>query len=75
MGLLQGSRQVNDPGDEHTHRDILERLDLLWPGMGEMANDERREAAREIRALRDQVRLLRALLPVKVTKLLYEGEG
>jgi hypothetical protein len=66
---------VSDPGDEHKHRDILERLDLLWPGMGEMANDERREAAREIRALRDQVRLLRALLPVKVTKLLYEGEG
>jgi hypothetical protein len=66
---------VSDPGDEHTHRDILERLDLLWPGMGEMANDERREAAREIRALRDEVRLLRALLPVKVTKLLYEGEG
>jgi len=66
---------VTDPGDEHKHRDILERLDLLWPGMGEMANDERREAAREIRALRDQVRLLRALLPVKVTKLLYEGEG
>jgi hypothetical protein len=66
---------VTDPGDEHTHRDILERLDLLWPGMGEMANDERREAAREIRALRDEVRLLRALLPVKVTKLLYEGEG
>ncbi len=66
---------MSDPGDEHTHRDILERLDLLWPGMGEMANDERREAAREIRALRDEVRLLRALLPVKVTKLLYEGEG
>jgi hypothetical protein len=66
---------VSDPGDEHKHRDILERLDLLWPGMGEMANDERREAAREIRALRDQVRLLRALLPMKVTKLLYEGEG
>jgi hypothetical protein len=66
---------MNDPGDEHKHRDILERLDLLWPGMGEMANDERREAAREIRALRDEVRLLRALLPVKVTKLLYEGEG
>jgi hypothetical protein len=66
---------VSDPGDEHKHRDILERLDLLWPGMGEMANDERREAAREIRALRDEVRLLRALLPVKVTKLLYEGEG
>lgn len=66
---------MSDPGDEHKHRDILERLDLLWPGMGEMANDERREAAREIRALRDEVRLLRALLPVKVTKLLYEGEG
>ena len=66
---------MSDPGDEHKHRDILERLDLLWPGMGEMANDERREAAREIRALRDQVRLLRALLPMKVTKLLYEGEG
>jgi hypothetical protein len=75
MELLPGGRQVNDPGDEHKHRDILERLDLLWPGMGEMANDERREAAREIRALRDEVRLLRALLPVKVTKLLYEGEG
>ena len=66
---------MTDPGDEHMERDILERLDLLWPGMGEMANHERREAAREIRALRDEVRLLRALLPVKVTKLLYEGEG
>jgi hypothetical protein len=66
---------MTDPGDEHMERDILERLDLLWPGMGEMANEERREAAREIRALRDEVRLLRALLPVKVTKLLYEGEG
>ena len=66
---------MSDPGDEHNDRDILERLDLYWPGMGDMALEERREAAREIRALRDEVRLLRALLPVKVTKLLYEGEG
>jgi hypothetical protein len=66
---------VNDPGDEHKHRDILERLDLLWPGMGEMANDERREAAREIRALRDEVRRLRAVLPERISRILYEGEG
>lgn len=66
---------MNDPGDEHKHRDILERLDLLWPGMGEMATDERREAAREIRALRDEVRRLRALLPAKISRILYEGEG
>ncbi len=66
---------MNDPGDEHKHRDILERLDLYWPGMGEMANDERREAAREIRALRDEVRQLRALLPAKISRILYKGEG
>lgn len=65
---------MTDPGDEHTHRDILERLDLLWPGMGEMANDERREAAREIRVLRDEVRKLRAVLPRHIERILYEGE-
>jgi hypothetical protein len=43
--------------------------------MGEMANDERREAAREIRSLRDEVRRLRALLPAKISRILYEGEG
>jgi hypothetical protein len=66
---------MTDPGDEHTDRDILERLDLLWPGMGEMANHERREAAREIRALRDEVRKLRAVLPQRISRILYEGEG
>jgi hypothetical protein len=66
---------VTDPGDEHTHRDILERLDLLWPGMGEMANDERREAAREIRALRDEIRRLRAVMPRHIERIMYEGTG
>jgi hypothetical protein len=66
---------MTDPGDEHMERDILERLDLLWPGMGDMANDERREAAREIRALRDEVRRLRAVLPERISRILYEGEG
>lgn len=66
---------MTDPGDEHMERDILERLDLLWPGMGDMANDERREAAREIRSLRDEVRRLRALLPERISRILYEGEG
>ena len=66
---------MTDPGDEHMERDILERLDLLWPGMGEMANHERREAAREIRALRDEVRRLRAVLPERISRILYEGEG
>jgi hypothetical protein len=66
---------MNDPGDEHNDRDILERLDIVWEGMGEMANYERREAAREIRALRDEVRRLRALLPAKISRILYEGEG
>ncbi len=66
---------MNDPGDEHNDRDILERLDLYWPGMGDMALEERREAAREIRALRDEVRRLRAVLPERISRILYEGEG
>ncbi len=66
---------MTDPGDEHKHRDILERLDLLWPGMGEMANDERREAAREIRALRDEIRRLRAVMPRHIERIMYEGTG
>lgn len=66
---------MNDPGDEHNDRDILERLDIVWEGMGEMANYERREAAREIRALRDEVRKLRAVLPQRISRILYEGEG
>jgi hypothetical protein len=66
---------VTDPGDEHKHRDILERLDLYWPGMGDMALEERREAAREIRALRDEVRQLRAVLPMHIHRILYEGSG
>jgi hypothetical protein len=66
---------VSDPGDEHNDRDILERLDLYWPGMGDMALEERREAAREIRALRDEVRKLRAVLPHRISRILYEGEG
>ena len=66
---------MTDPGDEHTERDILERLDLYWPGMGDMALDERREAAREIRALRDEVRRLRTVLPERISRILYEAEG
>jgi hypothetical protein len=66
---------MSDPGDEHNDRDILERLDLLWPGMGEMALDERRDAAREIRALRDEVRRLRAVLPMHIHRIIYEGSG
>lgn len=66
---------MSDPGDEHNDRDILERLDLYWPGMGDMALEERREAAREIRALRDEVRRLRAVLPARISRILYEGEG
>jgi hypothetical protein len=66
---------MSDPGDEHNDRDILERLDLLWPGMGEMANHERRDAAREIRALRDEVRRLRAVLPMHIHRIIYEGSG
>jgi hypothetical protein len=66
---------VIDPGDEHQERDILQRLDIVWDGMGEMALDERREAAREIRALRDEVRRLRAVLPMHIHRILYEGSG
>lgn len=66
---------MNDPGDEHRQLDILERLDVVWCGMGEMALEERREAAREIRALRDEVRRLRAVLPMHIHRIMYEGEG
>ena len=66
---------MSDPGDEHRQLDILERLDVVWYGMGEMALDERREAAREIRALRDEVRRLRAVLPMHIHRILYEGSG
>ena len=66
---------MNDTGDEHRQLDILERLDVVWYGMGEMALDERREAAREIRALRDEVRRLRAVLPMHIHRIMYEGEG
>ena len=66
---------MTDPGDEHNDRDILERLDLYWPGRGDMALEERREAAREIRSLRDEVRRLRAVLPERISRILYEGEG
>ena len=66
---------MSDPGDEHRQLDILERLDVVWYGMGEMALEERREAAREIRALRDEVRRLRAVLPMHIHRIMYEGEG
>jgi hypothetical protein len=66
---------MSDPGDEHNDRDILERLNLYWPGMGDMALEERRDAAREIRALRDEVRRLRTVLPERISRILYEGEG
>ena len=66
---------MTDPGNEHSKPDILERLDVVWYGMGEMALEERREAAREIRALRDEVRKLRAVLPRHIERILYEGEG
>jgi hypothetical protein len=66
---------MTDPGDEHHDSDILHRLDVVWDGMGEMALEERREAAREIRALRDEVRRLRSLLPKRIERILYEGSG
>ena len=66
---------MTDPGDAHTHRDIRERLDLYWPGMGDLALDERREAAREIRLLRDEIRRLRAVMPRHIERIMYEGEG
>lgn len=65
---------MSDPGDEHNDRDILERLNLYWPGMGDMALEERRDAAREIRALRDEVRRLRTVLPERISRILYETE-
>ena len=64
-----------DPGDEHQERDILERLDIYWPGMGEMANLERREAARQIRVLRDEVRKLRNVLPAHIERILSARSG
>lgn len=66
---------MTDPGYEHQERDILQRLDVVWEGMGEIAIEERREAAREIRALRDEVRRLRAVLPMHIHRIMYEGEG
>jgi hypothetical protein len=40
-----------------------------------MANLERREAARQIRVLRDEVRKLRNVLPAHIERILYESSG
>ena len=39
-------------------KDIVDRLRVRWEAMGDMANDEREEAADEIVALRAEVRRL-----------------
>jgi hypothetical protein len=64
---------MTDPGDEHP--DIVERLAIRWDGMGDMANAERSEARAEILRLRSELALCRRVLPERISKLLYEGEG
>jgi hypothetical protein len=64
---------VNDPGDEH--KDIAERLAIRWEAMGDMANHERAEARDEILRLRKELELCRRVLPIRISRLLYEGEG
>jgi len=64
---------MTDPGDEHP--DIVERLAIHWEGMGDMANTERSEARAEILRLRSELALCRRVLPERISKLLYEGEG
>ena len=39
-------------------KDLVDRLRIRWDAMGDMANDEREEAADEIVALRAEVRRL-----------------
>ena len=39
--------------------DIVQRLRIAWEGMGDMANEERAEAADEIESLRAELRRVR----------------
>ena len=64
---------TRDPGDEHP--DITERLAVQWAAMGSMANAERAEARAEILRLRSELALCRRVLPDRISKLLYDGEG
>ncbi len=88
---------MTDPGDEHQHNDIVDRLRLLSNGLvPRTESDLMREAATEIArlealnawtmnllkqqsercaALAKEVSRLRALMPARINRILYEGEG
>jgi hypothetical protein len=56
-------------------RTLIERLRTPWDGMGDMANAERAMAAQVIERLLDEVEKCRRVLPARIERILYEGEG
>ena len=56
-------------------RNLIERLRTPWDGMGDMANAERAMAAQVIEDLLDEVEKCRRVLPARIERILYEGEG
>lgn len=55
--------------------DIIDRLAVQWTGMGEMANAERLEARTEIVRLREELDRCRRMMPERISRILYDGEG
>ena len=56
-------------------RQLIERLRTRWDAMGDMANAERAMAAAVIERLMDEVETCRRVLPARIERILYEGEG
>ena len=60
MGLLQGDTMSDDPASKdglrwEIRRSLIERLRIPWEGMGEMANQQRAEAAIQISTMMDEI--------------------
>jgi len=54
---------------------LIERLRTRWDAMGDMGNAERAMAAEVIERLMDEVEKCRRVLPARIERILYEGEG
>ena len=60
MGLLQGDTMSDDPASKdglrwEIRRSLIERLHIPWDAMGEMANQQRAEAAIQISTMMDEI--------------------